>query len=1042
MASIDRTAYPRFKRSISVRELRGAYSLSLDELEWARQMTDSDEALLSLTMCLKCCQRLGYFARFDEVPASIAGHLRQELGLHESVNPAMVPDKTVRNHRGLVRHRLGLVSDQATARKIAAEAIRTAAEAKDNPADLINIALEELVRSNCELPGYTTLDRLAGQIRAEVNTRMHELVYGRMTGDERRRILALLRVDPLSRRSGHDQLKDVAPKATVSRLRRHLDHLAWLDGIGSATATWLKDIPAAKIDHFAGEASALDASEMGDFAVVKRIVLEVCLLHRARVQARDDLVTMLCKRMNTLHNKAGELLEEIRAGQRERNEQMLAVFGEVLKAAKAIDVDGQSAAKPWSPVRRRYETGKVVLEMIDAHGGLVDLLAEHEALAAHHGGSHLPLLERFYRSSRGLLLRLLNVLEFEATSTDHRLLHAVEWVKANQNRTSEYVTDEVRITDPDTGIPARERLDTTFAPEAWQKVIRDKRYPGKLARRHFELCVLSCLADELVRGDVAAAGSDLYANWQRQLLSFADCQPYLPGYCREVGLPEDGADFVAELKAAMKDLAIQVDAGYPDNADLVIEEDGRPSLKARKGAERTASARALEAGVKERLPERSLLEVLARATRWVGWHRHLGPLSGSDPKLAEPLERYMLVALTYGCNLGPHQAARHLSGRVSAHELGSTFRRHVTVAALNKAIADVVDAYLELDLAKVWGDASAVAVDGTKYEIYVDNLVAEYHIRYGGYGAIAYHYVADNYIALFSRFFPCGVWEAVYIVDGLLQQQSKAEPKEIHADTQGQSFPVFGLAYLFGFDLLPRIRNFKDRVFFRPDPEVTYTHIDALFGEPVNWKLIESHWEDLMRVAISIRQGKLSSVTLLRRLRHDSKRNKIYRAFRELGRVVSTMVLLRYISDPVVRGHVSKATTMIESFNGFAKWLNFGNATIGTNDPEAQEKYIKFNTLVANLVILSTAADMSRVFNGLRADGRPVRRADLMAIAPYQQENVRRFGDFVYDLTAPLETIEARLDIDDDDETGEGDRSSPDTDLEGGDIGTSQSQAE
>ena len=44
---------------------------------------------------------------------------------------------------------------------------------------------------------------------------------------------------------------------------------------------------------------------------------------------------------------------------------------------------------------------------------------------------------------------------------------------------------------------------------------------------------------------------------------------------------------------------------------------------------------------------------------------------------------------------------------------------------------------------------------------------------------------------------------------------------------------------------------------------------------------------------------------------------------------------------------------MIESFNGF------GNATIGTNDPEDQEKYIKFNTLVANLVILSTAVDMS-----------------------------------------------------------------------------------
>jgi hypothetical protein len=50
-------------------------------------------------------------------------------------------------------------------------------------------------------------------------------------------------------------------------------------------------------------------------------------------------------------------------------------------------------------------------------------------------------------------------------------------------------------------------LDTSFAPEAWQTVIRDKRRPGKLVRRHLEICVFSCLADELVRGDIAAVGS-------------------------------------------------------------------------------------------------------------------------------------------------------------------------------------------------------------------------------------------------------------------------------------------------------------------------------------------------------------------------------------------------------------------------------------------------------------------------------------------------------------------------------------------------------
>jgi hypothetical protein len=42
-------------------------------------------------------------------------------------------------------------------------------QATDDPADLINVVLEELVRARCELAGYTTLDAMAAAIRAEVN---------------------------------------------------------------------------------------------------------------------------------------------------------------------------------------------------------------------------------------------------------------------------------------------------------------------------------------------------------------------------------------------------------------------------------------------------------------------------------------------------------------------------------------------------------------------------------------------------------------------------------------------------------------------------------------------------------------------------------------------------------------------------------------------------------------------------------------------------------------------------------------------------------
>ena len=109
---------------------------------------------------------------------------------------------------------------------------------------------------------------------------------------------------------------------------------------------------------------------------------------------------------------------------------------------------------------------------------------------------------------------------------------------------------------------------------------------------------------------------------------------------------------------------------------------------------------------------------------------------------------------------------------------------------------------------------SSPAADGTQVDTFIDNLLAETSIRYGGTGGIAYHYVSDTYIALFSKFIPVGVWEAVHIIRGLLDQQSKMKPDTIHADTQGQALPVYALAHLFGFELMPRVRNWKDLNFY------------------------------------------------------------------------------------------------------------------------------------------------------------------------------------------------------------------------------------
>jgi TnpA family transposase len=134
-------------------------------------------------------------------------------------------------------------------------------------------------------------------------------------------------------------------------------------------------------------------------------------------------------------------------------------------------------------------------------------------------------------------------------------------------------------------------------------------------------------------------------------------------------------------------------------------------------------------------------------------------------------------------------------------------QRHITEENLNQAITRVINAYAQLPLQRVWGSGKSASADGTRWDLYPQNLMSEYHIRYGGYGGIGYYLVADSYIALFSRFSTCGAWEGHYILDFIEQNQSEVRPDSIHADTQGQSTAIFGLAYLLGIQLMPRIRQ-------------------------------------------------------------------------------------------------------------------------------------------------------------------------------------------------------------------------------------------
>ena len=155
-----------------------------DEVAWARARARSGEHLLALVLSLKCFQRLGYFPRPGEVPWRSLSTSAATLGCRRA-RARGAEARTVKAQRQLVRERLGVVHDPERARAVAAAAIRSAAEVKNNPPDLINVALEMLVKASLELPAFSTLDEIASRIRREVNAAMFERVASRIALPDR-----------------------------------------------------------------------------------------------------------------------------------------------------------------------------------------------------------------------------------------------------------------------------------------------------------------------------------------------------------------------------------------------------------------------------------------------------------------------------------------------------------------------------------------------------------------------------------------------------------------------------------------------------------------------------------------------------------------------------------------------------------------------------------------------------------------------------------------------------------------------------------------
>jgi hypothetical protein len=221
MPSPQDTAYPRLKSSLSVKELTSIYTPSPEELLLSSRVTKNQPSQLGFLVLLKTFQRLGYAVPVADVPINITRHIATiaELKLRTDALSTYDASTSRKRHLTIIRHYLNLQVFGQTARQLINQVMVDVAQTKHDLVDLINVAIEELVRQRFELPAFSTLLKAARQARNQVTQALYQQVMGSLTAAECGQINQLLEADTTTHTTPWQRLKQDPGRPTLTHLQ-------------------------------------------------------------------------------------------------------------------------------------------------------------------------------------------------------------------------------------------------------------------------------------------------------------------------------------------------------------------------------------------------------------------------------------------------------------------------------------------------------------------------------------------------------------------------------------------------------------------------------------------------------------------------------------------------------------------------------------------------------------------------------------------------------------------------------------------------------
>ena len=841
----------------------------------------------------------------------------------------------------------------------------------ERPSALFDLATAWLVERKILLPGVTTLTRLIARIRDRVAARLWQQLAQLPSAEQRARLEGLLVVAPGERVTGLERLRTGPAHISGSALLQALSRLEQIRALGVGWIP-LAGIPAGRLKALARQAASSWAGNLARMAEPQRIARLLAFARHYETLALDDALDLFDALMTQLQNRARASGKKARLRSLrdiDASAVVLAELARVLLDEEIEDVGVRSRA--FTRVSRRR--AQIALETIARLTRSPEDDFQQERLLR-------------YQTLRRFLPRMLALISFQATQAGKPLLAAWNYLKQAES----------------SGRWEMAAAPRECVPAAWKK--RVVRYAGskpQVDRRAYTLCVLEQLQEALRRRDLFAPGSERWGDPRAKLLSGSAWEQARGPICRILEKPVEAAPELRRLASSLEQSYQQVQRRLPHNGALTLEPSAELVLSPLDKVAEPLSLVALRHKTRSLLPRVDLPQVLLEMHLRTGFASEFAHQSERGPRVADLELSLCAVLLSEACNVGLEplvQPGHPALTRDRLEWVRHHFVRAETIAAAN---ARLVEAHSGIALAQTWGGGEVASADGLRFVVPVRTAHAGHNRKYFGAsrGITYYNFTSDQFTGLHGIVIPGTTHEAPYLLEGLLEQQSLLRPLEMMADTAAYSDVIFGLFHLLGYQFSPRLADIGAARLWRIDPSADYGPLNPLSKNRVQIERIERNWDDLLRLAGSLKVGTISASELIRSLLRGKRPSSMLRGLIELGRISKTLYLLRYIDDEAYRRRILVQLNRHESRHALAREVMHGRrGEIRQRYREGQEDQLGALGLVLNVLVLWNTLYMDCALAHLRRRGESVLPADVARLSPLGSEHINLLGRYSFDL--------------------------------------------